>query len=58
MMMNKKVKYECQNMFTHEVIAAFASYYKADEFLDAAYDFPDWETVPPMTIAEVIDDEQ
>lgn len=55
-MMNKNVKYECQNMFTHEVIATFDSYEKADTFLDAAYDFSDWEAVPPMTIAEVTDD--
>ena len=57
-MMNKNVKYECQNMFTHEVIATFDSYEKADTFLDAAYDFSDWWTVPAMTIVEVTDDEQ
>ncbi|QHJ75119.1 hypothetical protein [Lactobacillus phage JNU_P9] len=44
-------------MFGGEVIATFRTYEKAEEFIDAAYDFPDWETVPAMTIVEVADDE-
>ena len=51
-------KYECQDMFSHEVIATFGTYDEADNFLDAAYDYPDWWTVPAMTIVEVTDDEQ
>lgn len=50
------MKYECQNMFTHEAVATFDTYDEADNFMDAAYDYPDWETVPPMTIVEVRDD--
>ena len=51
-------KYECQDMFSHDVIATFDNYDKADSFMDAAYDYPDWWTVPAMTIVEVTDDEQ
>ena len=52
------IKYECQDMFAHEVIATFDNYDKADNFIDAAYDMPDWWTIPAMTIVEVTDDEQ
>lgn len=52
----QKMKYERRNMFTNEVVATFDTYDEADNFLDAAYDFPDWETVPPMTIEEVDND--
>lgn len=52
------IKYECQDMFSHEVIATFDTYDEADNFLDAAYDMPDWWTVHAMTIVEVTDDEQ
>ena len=51
-------KYECQDMFSHEAIATFGTYDEADNFLDAAYDQPDWWTIPAMTIVEVTDDEQ
>ena len=51
-------KYECQDMFSHEVIAMFDTYDEADKFIDKAYDYPDWWTVPAMTIVEVTDDEQ
>ena len=50
-------KYECQDMFSHEVIATFDTYDGADNFLDEAYDYPDWRTIPAMTIVEVSDDE-
>ena len=52
------MRYECQDMFSHEVIATFDTYDKADNFMDAAYDMPDWWTTPAMTIVEVTDDEQ
>ena len=45
-------KYECQDMFSHEVIATFGAYDEADNFLDAAYDCQDWWTIPAMTIVE------
>ena len=51
------IKYECRNMFSHEAIATFDTYDKADNFMDASTDYPDWWTVPAMTIVEV-DDEQ
>jgi len=51
-------KYECQDMFSNEVIATFDTYDGADNFMDASYDMPDWWTVPVMTIVEVNDDEQ
>ena len=44
-------KYECQDMFSHEVIATFDTY-------DEAFDMPDWWTTSSMTIVEVTDDEQ
>ncbi|MCT2909839.1 hypothetical protein EFT87_14445 [Schleiferilactobacillus harbinensis] len=47
------IKYECQDMYSHEVIATFNTYDEADNFMDAAYDMPDWWTVPAMTIVEV-----
>lgn len=50
------MRYECRNMFGGEVIATFSTYEKAENFMDVAYDFPDWETVPAMTIVEVTDD--
>jgi len=50
------IKYECQDMFSHEVIAALNTRDEADNFLDAAYDYPDWWTVPAMTIVEVTED--
>jgi hypothetical protein len=43
-------------MFTHEVVASFDTYDEADNFMDVAYDYPDWETVPAMTIVEVCDE--
>lgn len=49
------MKYECRNVFTGEVIATFSTYEKADEFIDVAYDYPDYWTVPPVTIEEVPD---
>ena len=52
------IEYECQDMFSHEVIATFDNYDKANNFMDAAYDMPDWWTIPAMTIVEVTDDEQ
>ncbi|WP_459487090.1 hypothetical protein [Lactiplantibacillus plantarum] len=50
--------YECRNMFGGETIATFKTYEKAEEFVDAAADYPDWWTVPAMIIVEVNDDEQ
>ncbi|MFK5278051.1 hypothetical protein ACI3PL_00405 [Lacticaseibacillus paracasei] len=50
------MRYECRNMFGGEVIATFRTYGKAEEFVDAAADYPDWWTVPAMTIVEVTDD--
>ena len=50
------MRYECRNMFGGEVIATFRTYEKAENFMDVAYDFLDWETVPAMTIVEVADD--
>ena len=50
------VKYECRNMFGGETIATFKTYEKAEEFVDAAADYPDWWTVPVMIIVEVIGD--
>lgn len=47
------IKYECQDMFSHEVIATFDTYDEADNFVDAAYDKPEWWTMPAMTIVEV-----
>jgi len=47
------MRYECQDMFSHEVVATFDTYDKADNFMDAAYDMPDWWTMPAMTIVEV-----
>lgn len=44
-------------MFGSEVIATFRTYEQADEFIDAAADYPDWWTVPAMTIVEVTDDD-
>jgi len=44
-------------MFSHDVIATFDNYDEADNFLDVAYDSPDWWTVNVMTIVEVTDDE-
>lgn len=52
------MRYECRNMFGGEVIATFGTYEKAEEFIDASADYPDWWTVPEMTIVEVTDDEQ
>ena len=51
------MRYECQDMFSHKVIATFDTYDEADNFMDVAYDQPDWWTTPAMTIVEV-DDEQ
>lgn len=51
-------KYECQDMFSHEVIATFDTYDEADNFMGASYDMPDWWTIPAMTIVKVSDDEQ
>ena len=51
------IKYECQDTFSHDVIAAFDTYDEADNFLDAAYEQPDWCTTPAITIVEVTDDE-
>ena len=48
-----KIEYECQDMFSHETIATFDTYDEADNFMDAAYDMPDWWTTPAMTIVEV-----
>ena len=50
------IKYECQDMFSQEAIATFTTYDEADNFMDVAYDQPDWWTVPAMTIVEVADD--
>ena len=50
-------KYKCQDMFSHEVIAAFNTYDEADSFLDAVYSKPGWWTIPVMEIVEVTDDE-
>lgn len=53
------IKYECQDMFSHEIIATFDTYDEADNFMDAAYDMPNWWTMTPaMTIVEVTNDEQ
>ena len=52
------IKYECQDMFSHRIIATFDTYDEADNFMDAAYDMPDWWATPAMTIVEVTDDEQ
>mgnify|MGYP006919878716 FL=1 len=52
------MRYECRNMFGGEVIATFRTYEKAEEFIDASADYPDWWTVPAMTIVKVTDDEQ
>jgi hypothetical protein len=52
-----KIKYECQDMFSHDLIATFDNYDAADNFIDAAYDMPDWWTVHAMTIVEVHDEE-
>ena len=49
----KDIEYECQDMFSHEIIATFDTYDEADNFMDAAYDMPDWWTTPAMTIVEV-----
>ncbi|MDN5950947.1 MAG: DUF1642 domain-containing protein [Loigolactobacillus coryniformis] len=54
----KDKKYLVQDIFSHEVIATFDTYDEADNFLDAAYDMPDWWTIPAMTIVEVTDNEQ
>ena len=51
-------RYECRSMFGDGVIATFGTYEKAEEFIDASADYPDWWTVPAMTIVEVINDEQ
>lgn len=51
------MKYECQNMFSGETIATFETYDRAENFIDAAADYPDWWTVPAMTIVEVTDDD-
>lgn len=52
-------KYECQDMFSHEIIATFDTYDEAENFMDAAHDMPNWWTMTPaMTIVEVADDEQ
>lgn len=53
-----ETKYECQEMFSHEVIATFDTYDEADNFMDAACDQLDWWTIPAMTIVEVTDDER
>ena len=45
-------------MFGSEVIATFRTYEKAEEFIDASADYPDWWTFPAMNIVEVTDDEQ
>lgn len=50
------MRYECKNMFGGETIATFKTYEKAEEFVDAAADYPDWWTVPAMIIVEVTDD--
>lgn len=52
------MRYECRNMFGGETIATFRAYEKAEKFIDASADYPDWWTVSAMTIVEVNDDEQ
>lgn len=53
------IKYECQDMFSHEIIAMFDTYDEADNFMDAAHDMPNWWTMTPaMTIVEVTDDDE
>lgn len=52
------VRYECQNMFGGETIATFKTYEKAEEFIDAATDYPDWWAVDAMTIVEVAEDDE
>lgn len=47
------IKYECQDMFSHEVIATFDTYDESENFMESAYDIPDWWTVPAMIIVEV-----
>ena len=47
-------KYECQDMFSHKVIATFGTYDEANNFMDD--NKPEWWTVPAMTIVEVNDD--
>lgn len=51
------MRYECQNMFSGETIATFKTYDRAENFIDTAADYPDWWTVPAMTILEVTDDD-
>lgn len=50
------IKYECQDLFSHEVIATFDTYDEANNFMDD--DKPEWWTVSAMTIVKVTDDEQ
>ncbi|KZT95150.1 hypothetical protein Nizo2257_2077 [Lactiplantibacillus plantarum] len=45
-------------MFSHEIIATFDTYDEADNFMDAAYDMPNWWTTPAMTIVEVTNDRE
>lgn len=49
-------QYNCINMFTHEVMATFNTLEAAENFIDAAADYPDWWTVPPMDIVMTDDD--
>lgn len=49
------MNYECRNMFDGETIATFRTYEQAENFIDAAADYPDWWTVPAMTIVAVTD---
>lgn len=51
------MKYECRDMFGGETIATFETYDQAENFIDAATDYPDWWTIPAMTIVAVTDDD-
>ena len=54
---DKKFKYECQDMSSHEAIATFNTYDEAYNFLDVVYSKPGWWTIPVMEIMEVTDDD-